>query len=413
MTTVRVAALEEPTERVPVRWVAAIALTNVALFTAWFGPIQVLLGREAEKLAPQHKEAALGVVVGVGAAFAVVASPVFGALSDRTTSRFGRRLPWVVGGGITGVLCLLLVTFAPNLAVLTIGWCLVQLTLNASFAAIVAVIPDRVPHRQRGMVGGWFGIAQTVGIVAGAGLAAATGGLVAGYLACIAVLVLLTVPFLLIHKDSVLDPALRPVWSLREFVRGFWIDPRRYPDFGWAWLTRFLINLGNSIPLVYLLYYLQDAVHYSDPDSGVLVLTATYAVTLLLTVVVGGIASDRLGRRKVFVLWSGVVMSIAALILAGWQSFPAAVLAAAVLGLGFGVYTSVDFALLTEVLPHAVDRAKDLGMINFASTLPQVLAPAIAAPVVTHLGGYPVLYTVAAALGLLGAVLVYRIRAIR
>jgi MFS family permease len=413
MTTVRVAALEEPTERVPVRWVAAIALTNVALFTAWFGPIQVLLGREAEKLAPQHKEAALGVVVGVGAAFAVVASPVFGALSDRTTSRFGRRLPWVVGGGITGVLCLLLVTFAPNLAVLTIGWCLVQLTLNASFAAIVAVIPDRVPHRQRGMVGGWFGIAQTVGIVAGAGLAAATGGLVAGYLACIAVLVLLTVPFLLIHKDSVLDPALRPVWSLREFVRGFWIDPRRYPDFGWAWLTRFLINLGNSIPLVYLLYYLQDAVHYSDPDSGVLVLTATYAVTLLLTVVVGGIASDRLGRRKVFVLWSGVVMSIAALILAGWQSFPAAVLAAAVLGLGFGVYTSVDFALLTEVLPKAVDRAKDLGVINIASTLPQVLAPAIAAPVVTYLGGYPVLYLVSSALGLVGAVLVYRIRTVR
>src|SRR5205823_1879243 len=133
-----------------------------------------------------------------------------------------------------------------------------------------------------GMVGGWFGVAQTVGIVAGAGIAAATGGLVAGYLACIAVLVVLTVPFLLIHKDSVLDPALRPAWSLREFVRGFWIDPRRYPDFGWAWLTRFLINLGNSIPLVYLLYYLQDAVHYSDPDSGVLVLTATYAVTLLL-----------------------------------------------------------------------------------------------------------------------------------
>ena len=409
MTTV---AFAEPTERVRAPWVAAIALTNVGLFTAWFGPIQVLLGREAEQLAPDHKEAALGVVVGTGAAFAVVASPLFGALSDRTTSRFGRRLPWVVGGGLTGVLCLLLVAFAPNVAVLTIGWCLVQLTLNAAFAAIVAAVPDRVPHGQRGMVGGWFGVAQTVGIVAGSGLAAATGGLVAGYLACIAFLIVACIPFLLLHKDSVLDPALRPAFRWPEFLRGFWIDPRRYPDFGWACLTRFLINLGNSIPLVYLLYYLQDAVHHPDPDTGVVVLTATYAATMLLTVVVAGIASDRVGRRKPFVLCAGVVMSVAALILAGAQTFTGAIIAATVLGLGFGVYASVDFALLTEVLPKAADRAKDLGVINIASTLPQVLAPAIAAPVVTHLGGYPVLYVVSAVLGVAGAVLVYRIRAV-
>ena len=68
---------------------------------------------------------------------------------------------------------------------------------------------------------------------------------------------------------------------------------------------------------------------------------------------------------------------------------------------------------LTEVLPAAGDRAKDLGLINIANSLPQVLAPAIAAPVVTHLGGYSVLYTIAAALGLAGAVLVFRIRGVR
>ncbi|HEV2781102.1 MAG TPA: MFS transporter [Actinophytocola sp.] len=413
MSTAAVTALAEPTKPVPARWVAAISLANVGLFTAWFGPIQVLLGREAQALAPAHKEAALGVVVGAGAAFALVASPLFGALSDRTVSRHGRRLPWVVAGGLTGALSLLLVAFAPNVAVMTIGWCATQLTLNAMFAAIVAAVPDQVPHRQRGMVGGWLGVAQTLGIVAGSALAAAAGGLVAGYLACIAVLIVAAVPYLVLRRDLVLDPAHRPAWDTRAFLRGFWIDPRRHPDFGWAWLTRFLINLGNAIPLVYLLYYLQDAVRYPDPDAGVFLLTATYAGTLLLTVVAGGVASDRLGRRKVFVLCAGVVMSAAALILAGAQTFPAAIVAAAVLGLGFGVYTSVDFALLTEVLPKAVDRAKDLGVINIADTLPQVLAPAIAAPIVTHLGGYPVLYTVSAALGVAGAVLVYRIRSVR
>jgi MFS family permease len=173
------------------------------------------------------------------------------------------------------------------------------------------------------------------------------------------------------------------------------------------------MNLGNSIPLVYLLFFLQDAVRHPDPETGVFLLTATYAGTLLLTVVTGGIASDRLGRRRVFVTGAGLVMSVAALILALAQTWTGALVAAAVLGLGFGVYMSVDFALMTEVLPRAVDRAKDLGVVNIASTLPQVLAPTIAAPIVTHLGGYSVLYTVAAVLGLTGAVLVYRIRSVR
>ena len=48
------------------------------------------------------------------------------------------------------------------------------------------------------------------------------------------------------------------------------------------------------------------------------------------------------------------------------------------MGCSYGIYTSVDFALITEVLPGAEDRAKDLGVINIANALPQVLAPVLA-----------------------------------
>jgi hypothetical protein len=65
------------------------------------------------------------------------------------------------------------------------------------------------------------------------------------------------------------------------------------------------------------------------------------------------------------------------------------------------------------VLPAARDRGKDLGVLNVASSLPQVLAPAIAAPIVTGLGGYSALYLVAAGIEVTGAVLVYRIRSVR
>lgn len=395
------------------RWVSALSLANLGVWVGWFGPLQLLLARQAEHLTPDHKASTLAVVTGLGAAVSMVANPVFGALSDRTTARAGRRIPWVAGGVAGGAAGLVVLGFAQSLAVVIAGWCLVQLALNAAFAALTAAVPDQVPARQRGLVGGWLGVSQVIGILVGTALATVAGGITAGYLACAAFSVLAAVPYLLMRRDSVLARAARPAFRWRSFVTGFWIDPRRHPDFGWAWLTRFLMNLSYSISTMYLLYYLTDAVRYGgDADTGVLILTALNALTLLSTVVISGVRSDRSGRRKSYVIRSGLVIAAATLLLAVWQTWTGAVVASLILGLGFGVYTAVDFALLTDVLPTAEDRGKDLGVINIANALPQVLAPVIAAPVVTHLGGYTALYALAGALALAGSLLVRRIRSV-
>ena len=105
-------------------------------------------------------------------------------------------------------------------------------------------------------------------------------------------------------------------------------------------------------------------------------------------------------------------MAAAAGLLAFWPTWTGALIAAAVLGLGFGVYLSVDQALITQVLPTAEDRARDLGIINIASSAPQVLGPALAFPIVAYLGGYPVLYLAVAAVTVLGSILVTRIRSV-
>jgi MFS family permease len=406
-------ALAEPADRVARGWVARMTVASIGLWAAFFGPIQVLLAQQAAALAPDHKEAVFGLVTGLGAAVSLVANPLFGALSDRTTSRLGRRRPWIAGGALAGAASLLLLAWAPNVAVMAVGWCLAQAALNAMLAALTAVVPDQVPLRQRGVIGGWVGVAQTLGVLGGVGLAVATGGITAGFLACAAFLVVTAAPFVLRTRDATLRRADRPTLRQREFVRGFWISPRRHPDFGWAWATRFLINLGNAIGTLYLLFYLDDAVGYHDPEAGVFILVLLYSAALLSTTVVSGVWSDRVGRRKVFVTVSGVVVATAAAMLALWPTWPAAVAAALVLGAGFGVYTSVDFALLTQVLPVAADRAKDLGVVNIANSLPQVLAPAVAAPVVSTAGGYPALYAVSATVGLAGAVLVRQIRGVR
>ncbi|MFE2097353.1 MULTISPECIES: MFS transporter [unclassified Streptomyces] len=416
MTTARAsAALAEPVERVGRGWTAALSLANGAIWVGWFGPLQILLASQAGDFAPgsgMSKETMLAWVTGAGAVVSLLANPFFGALSDRTTARRGRRTPWIVAGAAGGALSLLLLAGAGGPWTMALGWCLVQLTLNAAFAAVTAAVPDRVPRLQRGSVGGWLGAAQILGVVGGTGLATAAGGVGAGYTACAVFTVVGVLPYVLRYEDLRLAPEDRSPWSWRGFLASFWLSPRRHPDLAWAWLTRFLINLSNSLVLLYLLYYLRDRLHYSDPDRGVLVLTAVNSLTLMATVVAGGAWSDRVGRRKPFVVWSGVLMAVATAALSGWQTWPGAVAASALLGIGFGVFTSVDFALMTDVLPKALDRGKDLGVINVANALPQVAAPVLAAPIVTYLGGYRMLYLVAAVIGLAGAVLVGRIRGV-
>ncbi|WP_018680731.1 MFS transporter [Actinokineospora enzanensis] len=399
-----VADARPETARESGRWTAALALATAATFVGWYGPLQVLLAKQADLISPLSKESVLALVAAVGAACSLVANPLWGALSDRTGGKWGRRRPWVLGGAVGGAVGLLLLSTAGSVAGMVVGWSLTQIALNAPFAALSAAIPDEVPEHRRGTVGGWFGLAQTAGIMAGTGLALTGGTVHGGYLACAAFVALGALPFALLPVES------RP---LPRTSKRLWIDPRRYPDFAWAWVTRFLMNLGNALALLYLLYYLQDQVRVADPGGGVFTLTVVYAVAMLATVLLGGIWSDRLGRRRVFVCAAGLVMAVASGLLVAWPTWPGAITAAAVLGIGFGIYTSVDFALITQVLPKAADRGKDLGMVNIANTLPQVLAPAVAAPIVAHLGGYPVLYSIAAAVGLLGAVLVFRVRSVR
>jgi MFS family permease len=131
-----------------------------------------------------------------------------------------------------------------------------------------------------------------------------------------------------------------------------------------------------------------------------------------VTSVTSGWWSDKVGRRKVFVTWSGTVMALAGVVLVVWPTWAGVLVGAVVLGVGFGAFLAVDFAILTEVLPRAEDRGKDLGVINIANALPQVLAPVVAAPLVNWFGGYRTLYAVAALIGLAGALLVRRIRAV-
>ncbi|THV34673.1 MFS transporter [Glycomyces buryatensis] len=413
------AALVEPRRKVGPVWIGGITAGMLGVYMAFYTPIQVLLPLQLAAIAPDSKVAVFGLVTGAGALVAVIANPLAGALSDRTTGRFGRRHPWTLGGVVIGAAALALLGMQTTVAGVLILWCLAQASLNAGYASLNAAIPDHVPVRQRATVSGWIGFPQALGLVVGAVIVTMlVTGLASGYLVIGLATVAMVLPFVLTTKDPPISRAERREVSWRVILAGMWISPRAHPDFAWAWFTRFLVMLGNATGTLYLLFFLQDAVGYEQlfpghsVDEGVLVLTLIYTCGVIATCVAGGVLSDRLGRRKALVAASAAVMAFAAVLLAFWHTWPMSMAAAAIMGAGFGIYLSVDQALITQVLPEAADRGKDLGIINIANTAPQVLGPALAAPIVAGLGGYSGLYALTAVVTLLGGVLVWKIKSV-
>jgi MFS family permease len=417
------AALAEPVRPVRPNWIALLFLANIGLWLAVYAPIQVLLPEQVASLnhhviksggVPSGTDAVLlSVVMGVGAIASLLANPVVGALSDRTTSPRGRRHPWTLACALTGAFGIAVVAAAPAIWVMAIGWFIAELGLGGMLATLTAALPDRVPTNQRGTLGALIGISQMLGTVLGAFIVTVIiTRMTAGYAACAVILVACASLFVFRTRDEPLPAEFRPELPVKVALRRLWVSPRRYPDFGWGWLTHFMVNLGNDLGTLYLLYFLADGAHYHDPQTGLLTLMALYAVALLAAGAGCGMLSDRWGRRKPFIIASATIMALAAAILAVSPTWHMALVAAPLLGAGYGTYWAAAPALLTQVLPAASDRAKDLGLINIGYSLPLVVAPLIAGVVLGLMNSYPALFALAALVTVAAAVTVTRVRSV-
>lgn len=411
-------AFPEPAVPVSTGWIASLGLASLAMWMAALTPIQILLPEQLQAIAPHEKIFALGLITALGAGAAVVATPVVGALSDRTTPARaigrlrGRRHRWTLAMSLLAAICLITLPVARTVLGAGICWVLFSAFQNGQFASLSAAIPDHVPPRQRATVAGWVGMPQALGLVLGTALVVrfVTSPTV-GYIVLAVAMFLLVLPFTLTTPDPPLDVAWREPFSVRTVLAAYRVDLRANPDFGWAWVTRFLATLAIAMGTLYLLYFLRDDVHDRSPGQGLLILTVIYTVCVVLTATIGGVISDRIGQRRLLVSLSGALMGAAAMLLALLPTWPAAELAAVLFGAGFGAYLAVDQALVTLVLPRAEDRAKDLGLINIAFAAPSALGGLVAA-VLVPVGGYRLLFLATTLVAVLGAILVWRIKSV-
>jgi MFS family permease len=417
-------ALAEPAVHVRPGWIAGLSLASLGMWMASLTPIQVLLPIQLQDIDSQHKIQALAIVSGVGAVASVLATPLAGALSDRTTYAYsffglnGRRHRWTLLMALLGTVSMLLLAHQRTVVGVAIFWVLFSAFQNGEYASLSAAVPDHVPVRQRATVAGWVGMPQAVGLVIGTILVVLILGssVVSGYYVMAVLFFVLVIPFVFWTPDHPLDPQHVNAFSWKKLAQAYWISPREYPDFAWAWITRFLASLAIAMGTLYLLYFLRDKVKLAQNDhidaaTGLLILIVIYTLCVVLTAVAGGIYSDRIGKRKMIVTISGALMGVAALLLTFVETWDASILAAVLFGMGFGAYLAVDQALITQVLPAAADRAKDLGIINIAIVGPAAIGAAIAGPLVS-LGGYPTLFAGTAIVAALASVFVWRIKSV-
>ncbi len=359
----------------------------------------------------------LALVSGIGAFVSIFGNPFFGRMSDRTSSRFGMRRPWMIIGLVGGTVGVAIVSFAPNIPVVLLGWCIAQLFFNALLAALIAVLPDQVPGAQRGMVSGVLGVCLPIAAVSGTFLVKLLSGhQVAAFLAPCAVGGFFILLFALVLKDRRLAKTDRPIWSLREFASTFYVKPRTSPDFAWAFASRFLFLMAYALLTTYEAYYLIQKIGstVADVPQQIFLGTLVQSIIIVAASLIGGHFSDRTGRRKVFVFIASIVYGLALFAVAMASSFNGFLIGMAISGLGFGIYTAVDLALVADVLPNPGQNAKDLGVFNIAGALPFSLAPACA-PAILAIGGgsYGVLYAVAGLCAVIGALAILRVRGVR
>ena len=213
-------ALAEPTEPVTKTWIGTLGLASLAMWMATLTPIQVLLPEQIQHVDPKGKILALGLVSAFGAVASLLATPIAGAFSDRTTHAWrigrlnGRRHRWTLIMAVLAAICLALT--AAQTTVLGIGvlWVLFSAFQNGEYASLSAAVPDHVPVNQRATVAGWVGMPQALGLVLGTAVivyvfTSKGGDYTASYLALAIPMVVFTLPFVFATPDYPLPPEHR------------------------------------------------------------------------------------------------------------------------------------------------------------------------------------------------------------
>lgn len=399
-------------QRVGARWLTLFTFAWLAIWTVQLTPIQLLLPLQLDTQAGEGEWITgvvwSGLVLSAGGLAGIIAAPLAGRLSDRTRSRLGRRRPWAMGGSVLSAAGLVLTGLASGPLAVGAAWIAVSVGIATASAALTAMIADQLAE-QRGSASAAASSAQALGIVIGVGAVVLLGlGTLESYLTLAGFIAVVGVGTALLLPDpqSGADHQTAEVGTRRV------PSSLRDRDFLWLLSSRLVVNIGNALGTALLLFFLLYGLNRpgATAEDDLLMLILIYTVFVVAASIVTGMISDRTGRRQVLTVVAAVVQGASGVAILISPTYPTMMVAAAIMGTGYGAYMAVSLAFATDLLKDPNDHARDLGFVNVSANLGQLLGPLIGAGLVALVGGFWLLFAAAAVLSVVGAVMTLAVR---
>lgn len=380
-------------------------LAWLAIWTVQLTPVQLLLPLQLNTSEDDWIPGVIssGLVLGIGGLAGIVAGPLAGALSDRAGVGRRRRRPWALGGVLLTAVFLVVTGFSEGPWAVGGAWVGVSIGVAVSSAAFTALIADQLPATQRGAASAAVGSSQAVGIVLGVGLVVLLGlGIRDGYLLLAAVIAVVGTAAALLLPDP---PALVEVSSVTRDRRP-WASLRDR-DFAWMLSGRLVTNIGNALGTALFLFFLLHGLHQETTvaQDNLLLLIVVYTLFVVLASVFTGVLSDRTGNRRTLTILATLIQAASGVVIALVPTFEATMVAAALMGLGYGAFSTVGLAFAADLLPDEKDHARDLGIVYVTAALGQLIGPVLGAGLVALVGGFWLVFVAAAVLSLVGGAL--------
>ncbi|MBO3662701.1 MFS transporter [Microbacterium stercoris] len=404
----------EPQQLMSRGYIFWLMLASFGASMAMMVPLSYGIAVRITELAPGHEEV-LGYITGTAQLVYLVISPLIGIWSDRTRSRLGRRSPFIYLGTAIGLAGLVVIGFAPSLLIVGAGWILGMSGWSIAGAALQTLQADKLPESQRGRVSALTGLMTQIAPVLGIGVAYAVSSstmLIFVLPGVIGALLLALFP-LFKPEGSSKDLPRRDQVTLRSVISGYGFDVRKYPDFAWNWLGRFVFFIGLYFNTTFGTFFY--AQRLDMPVREVAGIVATVGMIGVLAAaagaVVGGFLSDKLQRRRLFVLLGAVLFVVGALAEATAWSLPQIIIGAVLMQLAIALFATVDQAIIFAIIPERDQAGRYMAVTQFAQKIPAAVAPLLAGVVITigAVGGdknYTLLYLVGGVLALAGGLII-------
>ena len=398
----------------PERALAFLLPAAIGLYACFQGVQAIFAPDRIEAIAPAAKVADVAWLTVICAATGVAGLVVIGAASDATTSRFGRRAPWLAAMAALSLAFAALLSQQWTVGGVALWYGALWFTLNGFQAALLAVAPDRVPERLRARASFTFAIAGPIGGLLGVNLAARLPPSL-GYFVLFGSLALTTALFLVFAAEAPFAGA-KPLHPAPGRVRLAALSSFGSRDFALAWVFRVLMYSAQFAINNYLLYILRDYVGEAtlpghDARTAAAWVGAVRTVATLTAVFASHRLAARTSRRRVFAQGYAALMALAMLAPVLSPTWAGMLAFAGFGGLAMGAYAAIDLALMSRVLPNRHTAGRDLALLVMAGATAQFVAPAMASLLIGAFG-YPALFLASATVTVAAGFVVGRLRSV-